>query len=199
MKNKTQNAFTLIELLIVVAIIGILAAIAVPNFLSAQIRAKIARNEADMRSIATALAAYQVDNNAYPFPADPLGNVLNESSSLNWFETHASPQLTTPVSYMSTLPIDPFQEKQFADEVTTYHYMTRDYSKKTTGGTTAFEEYIKLLSANPSGVDYLLLGHGPDGDHDAPGEGVPDIYMPSNGVASNGDVLFFGPGSGFHR
>ncbi|MBN1477342.1 prepilin-type N-terminal cleavage/methylation domain-containing protein, partial [Candidatus Sumerlaeota bacterium] len=61
-----HRAFTLIELLIVVAIIAILAAIAVPNFLEAQTRAKVSRVKADIRSVATALEAYIVDYNMYP-------------------------------------------------------------------------------------------------------------------------------------
>ena len=65
---KTRVAFTLIELLIVVAIIAILAAIAVPNFLEAQVRAKVSRVKSDMRAVATALESYHVDNNRYiPF------------------------------------------------------------------------------------------------------------------------------------
>ncbi len=61
-----RYGFTLIELLIVVAIIGILAAIAVPNFLNAQVRAKIAKAESEMHSIITALESYRIDNNIYP-------------------------------------------------------------------------------------------------------------------------------------
>ncbi len=63
---KACDAFTLIELLIVVAIIAILAAIAVPNFLEAQTRAKVARVKADMRTIATAVETYHIDYDAYP-------------------------------------------------------------------------------------------------------------------------------------
>ena len=61
-----KTAFTLIELLIVVAIIGILAAIAVPNFMNAQVRSKVSRVQADMRTIATALESYHISFGNYP-------------------------------------------------------------------------------------------------------------------------------------
>ncbi len=56
-----SKAFTLIELLIVVAIIAILAAIAVPNFLEAQTRAKVSRVKSDFRTMATAIETYALD------------------------------------------------------------------------------------------------------------------------------------------
>jgi len=63
---KFRKGFTLIELLIVVAIIGILAAIAVPNFLNAQVRAKVARAVSDMKTLETALEMYRLDTNGFP-------------------------------------------------------------------------------------------------------------------------------------
>ncbi|HQO33280.1 MAG TPA: prepilin-type N-terminal cleavage/methylation domain-containing protein, partial [bacterium] len=59
-----RKGFTLIELLIVVAIIGILAAIAVPNFLNAQIRAKVSRSQANENSLYKAMMMYVMDRNA---------------------------------------------------------------------------------------------------------------------------------------
>jgi general secretion pathway protein G len=65
MIKKNQKGFTLIELLIVVAIIGILAAIAIPNLLTAMQRAKQKRTMADVRTIATAWEARATDVNRY--------------------------------------------------------------------------------------------------------------------------------------
>ena len=70
MIRRKERGFTLIELLIVVAIIGIIAAIAIPNLLNAIDRGKQKRTMADLRSIGTAVESYSIDNNQYPIAAD---------------------------------------------------------------------------------------------------------------------------------
>ena len=69
-KGQRQSGFTLIELLITVAIIGVIAAVAIPNLLNAINRGKQKRTMADIRAIATAVESYNVDNTAYPVAAD---------------------------------------------------------------------------------------------------------------------------------
>ncbi|CAG1015753.1 Type II secretion system protein G [Anaerolineales bacterium] len=70
MLNKLRNrkGFTLIELLIVVAIIGILAAIAIPQFSAYRVKAYNSSASSDLRNIKTALESFFADNQSYPQP-----------------------------------------------------------------------------------------------------------------------------------
>lgn len=61
-----QQGFTLVELLAVIAIIGVLAAIAVPRFMNATTDAKVAQIQADLRTIDSAVTLYYAANGSYP-------------------------------------------------------------------------------------------------------------------------------------
>jgi type IV pilus assembly protein PilA len=75
-KFNTKEGFTLIELMIVIAIIGILAAIAIPQFSAYRKRAYNSAAESDVRNIATAQEAYYVDNSSY---ANDINNITGSA------------------------------------------------------------------------------------------------------------------------
>lgn len=96
----------MIELLIVVAIIALLATIAVPNFVEAQVRAKVGRAQADLRTVGTALEIYALDNGAYPamtVPGFMGGPPIIVGSELKWW--YVPNVLSTPVAYLSNAAV----------------------------------------------------------------------------------------------
>ncbi len=184
--NKNIRAFTLIELLIVVAIIGILAAIAVPNFLNAQMRARVSRAVADERNLSTALESYRLDNNHYP-SASQAGGTTRVTIYQRWA------RLTTPIAYMASVPFDPFFNR--APEAVpqiwggpVYEYFERETSKLSTSPWGPTPQELNAL--------YFIKSFGPDKANSAAtvdGYYTHIQYDMSNGVSSLGDIVRFGP------
>lgn len=176
-------AFTLIELLIAVAILGILAAIAAPNFLNAQLRAQIAKVKGDMKALGSAIETYRIDHNRYPyFDAYALPARYNSI-------TYRLIPLTTPVAYIGSVDLqDPFLKtlpaEGYEDEMLRESYNYRSYE------TFNPELNIKAWALNSMGPD-RTTDKGLQVEPWARGLVSADtvvIYNPTNGLVSRGDM-----------
>ncbi len=190
----SKKGFTLIELLIVVAIIAILAAIAVPNFLEAQTRAKVSRAKADIRSLATALESYAVDNNQFP-PDITTVDGMTIGTGWYWYISH---RLTTPVAYITNnMLLDPFRigATTLPPEYKRFRYinygMTSYYQTNgVPGGVATAASY-----ANGERIwgKWRISSAGPDRNAGPYPTGafveVLVLYDPTNGTVSTGDIV----------
>ena len=101
--RSTSRGFTLIELLIVVAIIGIIVAVAIPNLLNAIQRARQSRTLADANAIGKGLSMYQQDNLLYPIaPTDTDAEQIRASIAHYFRSFNPRDGWKSPFLYTST-------------------------------------------------------------------------------------------------
>lgn len=186
--GRKKYGFTLIELLIVVAIIGILAAIAVPNFLNAQIRAKVSRSMADQKTMETAILQYTMDYNDNP----PHSHEMNQ----NWW-------LTTPVAYLSGFLYDPFQDIPTAKELfgselqffkRQHHWDPYDMRYWSGLQPSYFDPAVNPHFAPRRQAMGVIIGHGPSTTYLWAQSVDWAPYEASNGLNSWGLILRYPPG-----
>jgi len=211
--------FTVIELLIVIAIISIIAAIAVPNLMSANIRAKVSGAKVDMGSIAIALEDYKVDYGEYPkdprFSRPSTSYASDVIAEPNWpFDGDDGtddddndaiglgylvyPEAGVEPRYLKRIAGDPFNNNGEEDWDGSsgahnhhYSYYTGKWSES---GSVDCE-------AGDSPQYWALVSWGPDKDEnvtsyeeakDAVNNGT-DLYDSDNGITSSGDIVIIGP------
>jgi len=206
-----KKGFTLVELLIVIDIIVTITAIAVPNLISANIKAKVKGIKSEMGSIAIALEDYRIDKGDYPIEPDPSKYDPDEIAKPDKaFDHHSKavglgklvfpPQASDPV-YLYRVPGDPFNDGGEEEWNGTsgahnnhYCYFTADASRQ---------------SSSTEAKYWALVSYGPDKARDidsytkawnAVDPNAPNhdtyknlIYNPDNGITSSGDIVIIGP------
>jgi len=175
-----RRAVTLLELLLVVLLIAILAAISIPAVMEAQTRSNVAYVHGTMAVMASAMEVYRIDNGAYP-------------------PTFYPNRVTSPIAYLTSLPQDAFETVDRRQPIQISNPGHRYFLY---GG----ENVRKYLAAdyytyNPpffpdrrgedlqAPVMWMLKSVGPNESDDWSAR-----YDPSNGTVSHGDLVRFGPG-----
>ena len=141
--ESRESGFTLMELMIVMVIMSILAAIVMGNYATSTKRGRDNRRKSDLRNIATALETYFNDKGAYPLGVSGVMNgcSTNDSQACEWGQPFTDSQGTL---YMTELPQDP------VDVSTTYYYVSNG---------TSYKIYAKLENTLDTGAGVNTNGY----------------------------------------
>jgi len=217
---ENTKGFSLLELLIVIAIISIITAIVVPNLMSANIRAKVSGVKADMGSIAIALEDYKVDYGEYPkdsrlsrstsYTSDIIAEsdqAFNGEGGTDSDDNDAIglgyliyPKAGFEPTYLKRIAGDPFNDSGKEDwngslGAHNHHYLYYTGKWDSDTGTS-----VDCTSSNDSPQYWALVSWGPDRDNDI--KRYTDAktaldkdtdYDSDSGITSDGDIVIIGP------
>ncbi len=99
---RNQRGFTLIEIMVVVVILGVLAAIVIPKFLDRPDQAKVTKTKIDMKSLEEALGMFKLDNGFFPSTEQGLKALVTKP------ETGRTPSKYAADGYLKKVPSDPW-------------------------------------------------------------------------------------------
>lgn len=216
---ENTKGFSLIELLIVIAIISIITAIVLPNLMSANIRAKVSGVKADMGSLAIALEDYKVDYGEYPkdsrfsrstpYTSDVIaqpnqafdggGGTDSDGNDAIGLGYLVYPKAGFEPTYLKRIAGDPFDNSGEEDWDGSsgdhdHHYLY--YTGKWDSASGPVD-----CTAGDSPQYWALVSYGPDNDKDitnyisaknAVANGT-DLYNSDSGITSDGDIVIIGP------
>lgn len=216
---ENRKGFSLIELLIVVAIISIITAIVVPNLMSANIRAKVSGVKADMGSIAIALEDYKVDYGEYPkdsrfsrsasYASDIIaqpnqafdgdGGTDSDDNDAIGLGYLVYPKANFEPTYLKRIAGDPFNDSGEEDWDGTSGAHNHHYLYYT--GKWSANGPVKCEVIGDSPQYWALVSYGPDkdkdiDDYDSARDAVIadiDLYNSDSGITSSGDIVIIGP------
>ena len=105
--SRKNRGFTLIELMVVILILAILAALIVPKLIGHSDQAKVAKAAADVKTISDSLERFRIDTGRYPTDSEGLQPLIQAPSDVSGWNG----------PYIATLPLDPWNDPY------TYHFI----------------------------------------------------------------------------
>lgn len=214
MKCKIRG-FSISELLILITIIAILAAIAVPNYMEAHVATDVAQAKSDLHTLVEGLEAYRLDNVDYPRMNSLNCCTLPPGFPGDYRSSETLERLTTPIAYLNTpYPFsDPFEPRAYYYGPTLQSWIVADGSVKIA----ASKQYFYTARGNQHNgywndkestqTWFLLESSGPDRSHNSiwyminamPKPTLIDqaklgkvMYDPTNGTISRGSIWNYG-------